>query len=112
MVFRTFVPFRSNTGYEIFQGNNEVECIREPANTPHPASDKQEFDRYVTLGEIRYCKEAMGRAAEYIRHHPWETVRRTVARIYVSWLTDLTDHWTPNPDHKWWSGGDCSSPAT
>ena len=100
--FAHSVPLRSNTGYEIFQGNNEVECVREP----HASTSlcyKREFERYATLGEIRYCKEAFGRAAEYMRQHPRQTIRRTVARIYVSWLTDLTDHWNPDPEHNWWT---------
>jgi hypothetical protein len=100
--FRTFVPFRSNTGYEIFQGNNEVECIRQPDNARHPWFHAEEYERYAMLGEIRYSHEAMRRAAEYMQNHPGETVRRTAARIYVSWLTDLTDHWAKKSEQKWW----------
>lgn len=65
LVFHTFVPLRSNSGYEVFQGNNEVECIREAYNAPHPAIDRREFEQYTAPGEIRYCKEALGRATEY-----------------------------------------------
>jgi hypothetical protein len=102
VVFQTFVPFRSNTGYEIFQGNNEVECIRLSDNPRHPWFHGEEYERYVLLGEIRYSHEALGRAVEYARDHPGETVRRTAARIYVSWLTDLTDHWAKKSEQKWW----------
>ncbi len=104
VVFRTFVPLRSVAGHALFEGNSELECIREPNNIRHPATDKQEFERYTALGEIRYCHEARECATEYIRQHPWQTVRRTVIRIYVCWFTDLTDHWTPDPEHKWWTG--------
>jgi hypothetical protein len=103
VVFRSFVPLRSNSGFEFFQGNNEVECIREPVNSPHPARDAMEFKRYVELGEIRYCREAFGRGSAYIRQHPGQTVARIFERIYVTWLTDLTDRWTPTPEHKWWT---------
>ncbi len=105
VVFQTIVPLRSNTGFQIFEGNNAVECIREQSGAPHPATDKQEFERYATLGEIGYSKQALGRAADYIEHHPGQTVVRTVARIYVSWLTDLTDRWVPRAGHEWWKMG-------
>jgi len=108
VVFRTFVPLRSNTGYEIFQGNNELECIRQPGHPRHPGTDKQEFERYLKLGEIRYCRECVERSAAYVRQHPWETVRRTGIRVYVCWLTDITDRWNPEPEHRWWSGSSLS----
>ena len=31
--------------------------------------------------------------------------RRTVERMYVTWLTDLTDRWNPEPAEKWWTMG-------
>ena len=102
-VFHRIVPLRSNSGFEIFEGNNAIECIREPLNPPNPMTDIKEFERYAKLGEIRYCDESLTRAAKYVRNHPWETLRRTAARIYVSWLTDVTDQWTPYPEQKWWT---------
>jgi len=103
VVFHTFVSLRSNAGFELFHGNSELECIRETEIARHPATNRQEFERYAALGEIKYCSENRARAIEYIRQHPWDTVRRTALRIYVSWFTDLTDHWTWDGESKWWS---------
>lgn len=103
VVFQTLVPLRSNTGYELFQGNNEIECIREPVNSPHPASDPREYQKYISLGEVQYNRDALHRAAQYVRQHPLQTAQRIAARIYVSWLTDLADHW--NANRGGWSTG-------
>lgn len=98
-VFRTPVPLRSNAGFELFQGNNAVECIRDDVG-PHPRTDPQESQKYRELGEVRYNKYSFHRAIEYIRSHPVQTARRVADRVYISWLTDLSDHWIPQP---WWT---------
>jgi hypothetical protein len=102
LVFHDLVPLRSNTGYEIFQGNNAIECIREPFDAPHPATQKQEFKLYTQLGEIQYCSYSLHRAASYMRAHPLQTMRRIGDRIYITWLTDLTDRWVSNDETPWW----------
>lgn len=100
VVFRTPVPMRSNSGFELFQGNNAIECIRQPDKAPHPNIDRQEFQKYSDLGEIRYNEYSFHRAIEYIRSHPLQTIDRIADRIYVTWITDLTDHWAQEP---WWT---------
>jgi hypothetical protein len=104
LAFHAFVPLRSNTGYELFQGNNAIECIREPDDAPHPANHKREFELYMQMGEIPYCRYSFHRAVDYIRAHPLQTARRIGDRIYVTWLTDLTDHWMPHDETPWWHG--------
>ncbi len=105
LVFGSFVPLRSNTGFELLKGNREIECIREPNDTPHPATNAQEFRRYTELGEVRYCREAFGQALRYMRQHPGQTAERVGKRVYVVWATDLTDRWNPDAGHKWWMMG-------
>lgn len=105
VVFGSFVPLRSNTGFELLKGNRELECIREPYDTPHPASNPEEFRRYMALGEVRYCRDAFGKALRYMRQHPGQTVERVGKRVYVIWATDLTDRWNPDANQKWWAMG-------
>jgi hypothetical protein len=102
MVFHAFVPLRSNAGYEIFQGNNAIECIREPVNAPHPATDANQYRLYQQMGEIRYSRYCLSLAASYVRAHPLQTAYRIGVRAYVVWLTDLTDHWAPSNATRWW----------
>ena len=102
LVFHALVPLRSNAGYEIFQGNNAIECIREPYDAPHPANHKREFQLYMQMGEIQYCRYSFHRAVDYISAHPLQTAWRIGDRIYVTWLTDLTDRWVPYDVTPWW----------
>jgi hypothetical protein len=105
IVFRTFVPLRSNTGFELLKGNTSLECIREPDNARHPATDPEEFKKYTAVGEIRYCRDAFKAAIAYIAGHPGQTAERAAKRLYVIWTADLSDHWNPSPAHKWWAMG-------
>lgn len=102
VVFHTYVPLRSNAGFEIFQGNNPIECIIAPDHAPHPDTDWNERQKYVAMGEVRYCRYSLRRAIQYIQAHPLQTVRRIADRAYVTWFTDLTDHWVAYPDVPWW----------
>ena len=102
VVFHTYVPLRSNAGFEIFQGNNPIECIIAPANAPHPDNDPKQLRKYLDMGEIRYCRYSLRLAVQYIEAHPSQTVRRIADRAYVTWFTDLTGHWVPYPDVPWW----------
>jgi len=102
IVFHTRVPLRSNTGYEVFQGNNPLECIREPAMAPHPANHGGEYQLYMQMGEIQYCRFSFDRAVQYIRDHPVQTVRRIGDRVYVTWITDVAEHWMPKGEIPWW----------
>lgn len=103
LVFGTPMALRSNTGFELFQGNNAIECIRQPDNAPHPANDKRELKMYLQMREISYCRYSLHRAVAYVSTHPVQTLRRIADRIYVSWLTDLTDHWVPASQRPWWT---------
>jgi len=103
VVFHTYVPLRSNAGFEIFQGNNPVECILNPYHAPHPDNDPNELRKYLDMGEVRYCRYSLHRAVQYIQAHPTQTVRRIVDRVYVTWFTDLTSHWVRYPDVPWWT---------
>ena len=102
IVFHSIVPLRSNTGYELFQGNNPIKCIFEPPAAPHPANHGAEFRLYMQMGEIRYCRYSFHRAMQYVRAHPAQTARRIADRIYVTWFSDLTDHWVFPDESPWW----------
>ena len=105
IVFHAFVPLRAISGCCLYEGNNDRECIREPDFARIPGLDPAEMQRYVQLGEIRYCRDAYGLAFAYIRQHPLQTAVRTIKRIYVSWFTDLTDHWLPQSEPRWYTEG-------
>jgi hypothetical protein len=91
-----FVPMRSNSWKEVFQGNNPKGNICENAASLHPAYNPSEAHLYRTLGEIDYMRFCRERAIRYIRSHPGLTAWRAAQRFYVVWFTDLFDQWPWN----------------
>ncbi|HEY2471099.1 MAG TPA: hypothetical protein VGI45_25110 [Terracidiphilus sp.] len=103
IVFHTPMALRSNGGFELFQGNNAIECIRQPDHAPHPGVDRAEFQMYMEMGEIQYSRYSFHRAIVFMRAHPSLTARRILDRIYISWLTDITDRWISPGQRPWWT---------
>lgn len=105
-VFHTFVPMRSNGGFQFYEGNNPSGCVREAANSRHPAIQPAELRRYQTMGEIAYSRQGFHLALDYIGAHPLQAMERTADRAYVFWLTDALDHWKWDSKMKsWWDEG-------
>jgi hypothetical protein len=102
-VFGRFVLLRGNIGVELLQGNNSNGTIRQQATSLHPYNDETERARYRRLGEVDYNNDATRRARAWIRQHPTRAVVLIAQRIYVVWLTDITDRWSWDK-RKWWQG--------
>src|SRR5207302_11013556 len=95
-----FVPLRSNAGYQLLEGNNQIECIRETPSCLHPTNQLEQLRMLEQLGEAEYSRRAFWEALTYIERHPSQSLRRILERMYVAWFADLFDHW--NPDEHWW----------
>ena len=106
VVFHTFVPTRSNGGFQFWEGNNSLGCVREAADSQHPAIQPAILQRYQTMGEIDFSRQAFHLAMAYIRLHPREAMVRTLDRTYVFWLTDVLDRWKWDAKtESWWEQG-------
>ena len=103
IVFGTFVPLRGNIGCELLQGNNPNGSIRQLPTSLHPFNNAEELQRYTSLGEVEYNREAARRANAWIQQNPTRAAVMIAQRVYVVWLTDITDKWTWS-DRKWWEG--------
>jgi hypothetical protein len=76
---------RSNLGVEVFVGNNDG--ATGPFNGRiHPAYDPEEAQRYRSMGELAYSRDAMARGTAWIREHPGRFTRLTLERIQRFWL--------------------------
>jgi hypothetical protein len=106
LMFGRLYPVRSNTAFELFQGNNPKGCIREQADSAHPMSNPKEMALYQSLGESEYVRRSGERAWDYICHHPGRTALRVGERFYVAWCTDLFNDWPWNPSDRWWPRGE------
>jgi 4-amino-4-deoxy-L-arabinose transferase-like glycosyltransferase len=79
-----FIPFRSNLGYELWQGNR---AGGDGFFTPelHPNVNQEEFGRYKTLGEVGYMREESDQAKVFITENPGRFALLTVKRAFYFW---------------------------
>jgi hypothetical protein len=80
----TFIPFRSNVGYELWQGNRPGSDGFFLAEL-HPNVNRAEFLRYALLGEVGYMHEKSVIAREYIAANPGWFLEFTMKRILYFW---------------------------
>ncbi|MBU0480943.1 MAG: hypothetical protein KKG47_07565 [Proteobacteria bacterium] len=99
-----FIPFRSNFGVELRQGNSERGTVRVNATSVHPSLDRNELIKYMETGEVQYAKSALHESYHYMLDHPIITAKRTLARIYLYWCSDLLDQYPWYPDSQKGSG--------
>jgi len=79
-----FIPLRSNLGYELWQGNRPgSDGFFSPAL--HPNVNRQEFQRYASLGEVAYMREKSEQAKAAIRSDPSRFATLTSKRIFSFW---------------------------
>ena len=104
VVMHAIIPLRSIGGYELWEGNNPVGCVRETAISRHPLYEPEELPRYEALGEAGYSSQGFYDAVAYIRTHPRETMLRIVERAYVLWLSDAFDQWSWDATKYWQKG--------
>lgn len=83
-VFHAIVPFRSNFGAELYEGNNP-EAMGLPWGKT--VNGEAEIRRYEELGEPRYAKRQGALAAAWISAHPSRFLELSLKRFYFFWST-------------------------
>ena len=84
-VFHAFIPFRSNLGYELWNGNQPggsgrfIEAL-------HPMLSEAEYDEYAALGEVAYMREKSDLGKASIRAHKVEFMRTSAWRVMAFWM--------------------------
>lgn len=97
---------RSNFGLELKIGNNFDSWtgnIQRPTSNhfwlaSHPSINKNEFQKYAKLGEIKYMDQCFREASEFISENPLKFIDMTFNRIITFWFGFLRDNndWTGN----------------
>ena len=80
-----FIPFRSNVGYELWQGNRPGSDGFFLAGL-HPNVNAAEFRRYETVGEVEYMHEKSVVAKDNIAAHPGWFLGLTLKRAFYFWI--------------------------
>lgn len=94
-VFGKFIVLRSNFGLELWLGNNPgVPDTWSP--WLHPNDDREEAEKYKSMGEIAYMQEKEREAFVFMRTHPADTLNFMFRRFINNWLA-ITD----NPAEAW-----------
>lgn len=90
-VFHAVVPFRSNFGAELYEGNNPESMGLPWGKT---VNGEAEIRSYTDLGEPRYAKRQGELAAAWIGAHPGRFLELSLKRFYFFWST------VPHPTTK------------
>ncbi len=90
------VLLRSNLGLELFVSNNDRAQPEMRQNTAsgwfrklHPNESPEEAELCSRLGEVEYMRLKLRQAAEWMRGHPAEFARLTVARARAYWFPNV-----------------------
>jgi 4-amino-4-deoxy-L-arabinose transferase-like glycosyltransferase len=81
----TFIPLRSNMGYELWQGNRDGADGYFKADL-HPNVSRDQFRQYSTLGEVAYMRRKSGLAHTAIAGDPTRFATLTAKRIVSFWI--------------------------
>lgn len=93
-VFHAFVPFRSNFGAELYEGNNPgADGFRYGALIGQSARDAQHV-LYARMGEVAYTHYRGELAKAWIRTHPGRFAQLSLKRFYFLWAS------VPHPSTK------------
>ena len=84
-VLHAFIPLRSTVGFELWMGN------RAGGNgfldeSQFPIFNKQEFDSYVSSGEVAYIRNKSMLARAYICSHPLLFLHLDAVRFFRFWM--------------------------
>jgi 4-amino-4-deoxy-L-arabinose transferase-like glycosyltransferase len=90
LVFGRLIPFRSNLGLELYLGNNPYSGGRW-TNMMHPHDNRDEREKFRSMGEIAYVDEKQALAKQFIKDHPELFARYTFQRVQETW----TGGWAP-----------------
>ena len=83
-LLHAWVPLRSNSGYELWQGNHPGgHGFFDPSF--HPNVNQVEFQQFARLGELEYMREKGQSANAYIFQHPGTFLKLTAKRILSFW---------------------------
>lgn len=105
VVFKAFIPFRSNLGLELAVANSatavltHADLLRAGSKARHPSSNRDERARVESLGEVAYNAERMREARSWIAAHPVTFAKTTLRRVGLFWFTPVSEPW------KAWSYG-------
>ena len=92
LVFRAFVPLRSNLGLELWLGNNDAYRERWPGWL-HPIDSQAEREQYAALGEMEYVNEKRQEAIQFILSHPRMEAHLFRVRFVALWTGSPTPAW-------------------
>ena len=84
-VFGKFVFVRDNLPLEMHMANND-QSTGLWTRSEHPGNDPEAMRRFQQLGEIRFMQEKQQQLHDFIREHPGEFFRFTLARILYFWI--------------------------
>jgi hypothetical protein len=84
-VFGKFIVLRSNFGLELWLGNNP-QVVDIMGQAQHPAGNRDEAEKYKSMGEIAYMADKEHEAIAYMRTHPAITATRIFLRFMDTWL--------------------------
>jgi hypothetical protein len=80
----SFIPLRSNFGYELWEGNHQGgDGETPPMQTP--AVNATEHSLFLAQGEVGYMQQKGALAKVWIKGHPGEFARLTVLRFIRFW---------------------------
>lgn len=85
VTMHAFIPFRSNTGFELWAGNRPG-SRGESDLYDRPTFDPNERRLFLAEGELRYMHEKGNEAKAWIQAHPREFARFTAWRIVRFWI--------------------------
>jgi hypothetical protein len=83
-VMHAFIPFRSNLGFELWQGNRPGGDAKFQ-DSLHPYFNQPELAEYRSLGEVAYMRNKSTQAKKFIISHPAKFVVQTSQRVVRFW---------------------------
>jgi hypothetical protein len=100
-IVRNYIVFgelilRSNFGLELRLGNSPEAWSADkarrmaPWSFGHPATSREEFLRYASLGEVEYMNRAFNDAVAFIRDNPEKFVWLSLQRMEQFWFNDFS----------------------
>lgn len=88
LVMHAWIPFRTNVGMELWNGNHPGADGRF-ARSFHPLFNDAEMSDYARQGEIQYMRQRSRLAHVYIASHPLQFVRLSFRRFLDFWTWPL-----------------------
>jgi 4-amino-4-deoxy-L-arabinose transferase-like glycosyltransferase len=80
----SFIPFRTNAGYELWSGNHPGSDGNSALNSS-PLTNEHEHQLFAAEGEVSYMREKAVVARAWIAAHPAEFARLTAIRFVRFW---------------------------